>query len=528
MRSYHLLFAFILSMLVGLVSPAAAATIIVTTNQDTVDLPFDASSPCGTGTIGDLPGADGQVSLREAIIATNNTPGVKTIQFASSLSGATIGLNKALYLCGGHTTVNGDVNGDDTPDVTVDGSAIPLASHVIDIVSDHNTVKNLQVQAFRTPDGFYDVISIAISAMPGVSLNVKDNTIAHNIVTGGAILVSAGLDPSNLQNIHDAATNKRTTVVENTISGGPTEGIIFGSVGDHHAVTGLTIARNTFSGNTFAAIIGVGGVFNRFDPTDDGASDNSLDVTIKDNTITNNSNPGGTAGIGIIGGFFFSSHNQVTARILHNRILNNNGNGILVESAQENSSNNDVVATIRGNTVEDNNGVGILAFGAIGAAALSGGDSSGNSLDARIEQNTVSSTFPFLYGIWVAGGIASFDGALNKVANANEVNAVVSKNTVTGTTFLLEGIHLEAGGSGAASDNAVEVSVEKNAVCGSAAGDIHALGGLLGNPFLVNNSGLGNTLEGEISKNTATTIVVEDGVAGNLANVTQFHNAPCP
>ena len=57
--------------------------------------------------------------------------------------------------------------------------------------------------------------------------------------------------------------------------------------------------------------------------------------------------------------------------------------------------------------------------------------------------------------------------------------------------------------------------------------DIHAIGGLLGNPFLTDNTGTGNELEGDISKNTASTVVVEDGVAGNSAEVTQFHNDPC-
>src|SRR5437870_624647 len=61
----------------GFTSPATAATIVVTTNLDVVDPPFNAGGLCGTGTISNLPGADGKVSLREAIIAANNTPGQK-------------------------------------------------------------------------------------------------------------------------------------------------------------------------------------------------------------------------------------------------------------------------------------------------------------------------------------------------------------------------------------------------------------------------------------------------------------------
>src|SRR5215813_723461 len=105
----------------SLVSSAVAATLVVTTNQDVVDPPFNTGGLCGHGTVANLPGTDGKVSLREAIIAANNTPGSKTITFAPGLSGATIVLTGPLYLCGGHTTLNGDVNGDNTPDVTVDG-----------------------------------------------------------------------------------------------------------------------------------------------------------------------------------------------------------------------------------------------------------------------------------------------------------------------------------------------------------------------------------------------------------------------
>jgi hypothetical protein len=103
---------------------------------------------------------------------------------------------------------------------------------------------------------------------------------------------------------------------------------------------------------------------------------------------------------------------------------------------------------------------------------------------------------------------------------------VVKDNTVTGTTG--EGMHLDAGGSGAARTNTVEVRVKKNTVCGSTDADIRALGGLLGNPFLLDNTGTGNVLEGEIAKNTATTVTLNDGVPGNTADVTQLKNDPCP
>lgn len=40
--------------------------------------------------------------------------------------------------------------------------------------------------------------------------------------------------------------------------------------------------------------------------------------------------------------------------------------------------------------------------------------------------------------------------------------------------------------------------------------------------------GTGNVLAGEIAKNTATTVTVQDGTVGNTAMVTQSNNDPCP
>jgi len=83
------------------------------------------------------------------------------------------------------------------------------------------------------------------------------------------------------------------------------------------------------------------------------------------------------------------------------------------------------------------------------------------------------------------------------VANNNEVTAVVTDNTVTGTVG--EGLLLSAGGSGVANTNSVEVTVKKNTVCDSAATDIHAIGGFLGIPFLLPpNQGTGNSLDAAV------------------------------
>ena len=72
--------------------------------------------------------------------------------------------------------------------------------------------------------------------------------------------------------------------------------------------------------------------------------------------------------------------------------------------------------TIRGNTLENNAGLGIATYGAIGALFSPSGDSSGNSLNARIERNTVKNAS--LFGLWVFGGLGSFDSDETKSPTA--------------------------------------------------------------------------------------------------------------
>src|SRR5689334_8755916 len=112
-------------------SPGAgfAATVIVDTLNDLADSPFDADGACGSGTLSELPGSDNRISLREAIVATNNTPGPHTIVFSDGLRGGVIHIgfdnldmgnapNALPQLCRGDVTIDGDSDDDGTPDVT--------------------------------------------------------------------------------------------------------------------------------------------------------------------------------------------------------------------------------------------------------------------------------------------------------------------------------------------------------------------------------------------------------------------------
>jgi hypothetical protein len=129
-------------------------------------------------------------------------------------------------------------------------------------------------------------------------------------------------------------------------------------------------------------------------------------------------------------------------------------------------------------------------------------------------------------GIVICGGVGSTDGRAGAVADNNQAAAIVEQNTVADNTH--QGIWLCAEGGGLASANTIEVRTVHNTSCHNGT-DILGEGGFTGNVlFPVPNAGTGNVLEGEIFKNTATTVTVDDGVPGNTATVTQFKNDPCP
>jgi Right handed beta helix region len=503
----------------GFASPAAAKPIVVTTLTDAADPPFNADGACGSGTVDDLPGTDGQVSLREAIIAANNTQGADTITFDPSLSGGMIVVNfedldadanpdPLPALCGGHTRIKGDLDGDDVPDITLEGGAFPAASAAasaagISIISSHNTITGLHVQHFpvgirilagdATNPGTVTHTTVtnnivAESKIDGLFVatgNIPDSRLAHTALAHNLVMNNARFGITVVANLSAAGSDTHiatTRITDNEVTGSGSIGIFLFSLGDHNVFSDTTITHNTVAENTSFGI-NVNGGFG-------GADENIFDFRIRNNTVTDN----GQVGIRVIVGQDNSSHNHVTARI-------------------------------RGNTLERNQLYGIAVAAGEGAVNFPTGTSNQNVLDVWIGRNTVKDHTGG--GIAVCGGVGSPNGRAGAVADNNQTHAIVVQNTVADNTD--RGIELCAGGFGLASANTVEVWAAHNMVCNNPGTDILGEGGFTGNVlFPVPNAGTGNVLEGEIFKNTATTVTVQNGTPGNTATVTQFHNDPCP
>jgi hypothetical protein len=227
-------------------------TVITVTNA-TVAINGDTSS---VAALVANPGPDG-ISIQEAIMATNSDPGTWNIQFAPALKGSTIVVDSGplgglSYLTGGNVTINGDIDGDGVPDITL--TSMSGTGTAFFVISGGNTLYGLALQNCGT------CVTIqrpsAKFGLPAATGTTFSNiTIANLVMTSAqteAIVLNPLLGESDAQPTDPALVTGNTwdhlLIVGNTISGtasGPQRAIdvtIGGTVGDtlQHA----TIANN--------------------------------------------------------------------------------------------------------------------------------------------------------------------------------------------------------------------------------------------------------------------------------------------
>ena len=276
-----------------------------------------------------------------------------------------------------------------------------------------------------------------------------------------------------------------TTIQGNEVSGNPWAGIFvqFRS-GNNSTITGLRILENHAFENG-AGILVQGGRC--------GVTGSTLEAEVARNTLSGNH-----VSVNVEGGLnaYCSSEEPLPA-----------------------ASQNHVTVTIADNVSEDAGSHGISIVGGIG-------DANNNTVTATLTGNTLLGGN---HGIFIRGGEANYiDGDMEvttAVANGNTVTATLTNNRVEGAMYAE--LHFTAGGPGSASDNTVDVTIENNIVCGSD-GSIWGQGGQTNNenPFWA-NAGTGNTLTVTLTDNSAGSVNVEDGVAGNTAMLTESGTQSC-
>jgi len=183
------------------------------------------------------PGPDG-ISLREAIEATNHDPGNHAIRFDSALAGTVILLEQQLpALTGGGVDLDGDIDADGSPDLTVRSDAD--AGTGLHVASSGNRIAGLRIEGFELG---------AMIGPPPEPL-VAGQTFADNTLSGLVMRdVFDGIDVSIGAADCTTPCASGNVWLNTTISGNSIEaeehGIFFGIAGDGDRVEGATVSDN--------------------------------------------------------------------------------------------------------------------------------------------------------------------------------------------------------------------------------------------------------------------------------------------
>ncbi len=288
--------------------------ILVTTTSDVADFG-------GTQQIGDLPGLDGLVSLREAIIAANNTTGPQVIGFNIPTSdpgfdgfvftiqpqpeqlpiladgGTTIdGASQAVYT--GNTNERG-------PEIALDGSLINASNypHGLLVASANNHIHCLAVANFQI----------------GIGIGGANNTI----ITGCFV----GVDPTGTE----ARPNRSWGISSANFQSGTSIG---GPTPDE---------RNVISGNADAGIF---------------LSNFASDCTIENNIIGTDV----TGQRAIPNGFGITNGNNCNGTTVKNNLISGNYAGIFISLSSHISIENNMIGTDMSGQIPLGNQIGIWAW----------------------------------------------------------------------------------------------------------------------------------------------------------------------
>jgi CSLREA domain-containing protein len=322
----------------------------------------------------------GGISLREAVDAANATAEADTISFDTSLSGQTITLTNGELLITNNLTIDGDLDNNSTPDITVSGNN---ASRVLN-VNDGNS----------TPDKTVSLEGLTITAgrtaeflnYGGGIFNAENLSVNNSIISGNST-VDAVSDGGGISNFGSLSVSN-STISNNSTSGFRSRGGGISSYGS------LSVSNSTISGNTVLDDSGEGG----------GIYSGDTQTTISNSTITGNS----TAGENGSGGGIYSigSLNISNSTISDNSTAGPISEGGGIMSLRSLSVSN---STISGNSTSgaQSNGGGISSYGSLN---ISNSTISGNSTTGTNSNG---------------GGIVSV---------SSEVGSIISNSTVSGNS----------------------------------------------------------------------------------------------
>lgn len=465
------------------------------------------------------PGTDG-ISLPEAIAAVDNANDFYAITFDPALSGSTIYLTHDMpHINRGNLSINGDINEDGTPDITIDGSDADF--NCFNIVGGSNVViRGINIHNFPkhgvyvNPDsdnGRSDLenitiyqndiiateaaISLSIYGQASCSIsNVEINGNAlHNGVGGISIIAGIGANAVNNQ-----ITN--VTILDNSIDSYNWNNDIFISPAADIGLSGNTVSDIVIRGNHITGQNDSSIIVDASNQSN--CSNNTLDRML----ITDNYIEGIAVGIELVGesGSFSTSNLMTDVTISDNTLI---GCGIHVAGSTGYNAHWNTISylTIERNFL-DANGVSGTANGIYLAAGADGAYE--NVLEDLVIRDNFINGFADA-GILMHGNNAlSPNNAINRVTLLNQtitnnaienswasginVNTRDISNTITNVTIKNSILWGNGGG------DSIKGSITPEVVTNSILNDIRftgSNGNFYGNPEFVDSSSVNYHLQ---------------------------------
>jgi len=229
----------------GSITASAETLVTVTTSSDVAD-----GNVSSLATLASQPGADGAISLREAILATNATPALGALTIAFNLPNSDPGHNAAKStwtialgaqalpaLARGNVTIDGRTQpgSPSYPQIIMDGYNVNEAaglSNGITITSDHNSIRGL------TLVNFYDD-AVLISG-PNAAANLVAGCYLGPDANGAAAVQPSYFGVELRNGAHDNLIGGADPAARNLISGNAHSGVM---------IQDATTHNNTVAGN---------------------------------------------------------------------------------------------------------------------------------------------------------------------------------------------------------------------------------------------------------------------------------------
>jgi hypothetical protein len=435
------------------------------------------------------PGPDG-ISLREALKVANLTPGPKEITFASSLTGAVIYQSADPQqslppLTSGDLMINGDIDHDGKPDITLDGSrgkpGTPSAPGLL-VWSSNNQINGMRIQYFAD-----DSLAIYTNS-PTTVKTVDGNRFTNNQIDarrgGRGIYLRLFGPPMN------GCTIQNTTIAGNTVvSGESAILLLIGGGASHSQIVGTVMQENITSGAQGVGIYSgdTNSTWHNNFPPPTVYSNGNL---IKDTLVADNQMDGSeTYGISILTANFGNYQNRISNLTMMGNTITHSQFGIHMTAAEEGELQ-PTRDNVLENVVAEKNVIVDSTYGIfLGAGEKSGLGSKFSNLIGNqakqiiLRENTITGYSNVGIEVWGGRATNSEDPAQNNsVANLEILNNELSTNQTEAFAgiLLMGGVTVDerdAEYSGSATQNRIEtVSITGNQIRGGAA-SIRVIGG---------------------------------------------------